>query len=120
MSDCDPQGERFTRAEAEAIARSEATRDLVIGDRVIRYVAFVEDFADHCRCEFAPAGEGWTKTIRHLRNDERTRDEAIDDARIAGLARNGRHLAAITLYRLKHNAGLPEAKAAVDAWGRHA
>ena len=98
-----------------AIARSEATRDLVVSEASIRYVAFDPNFEDYCYCEYVQEEYGLVKTVRLLRNEERLPGEEIQDERIIEVARSGRLIQAIRLYRAKYQVGLAEGKAGVES-----
>jgi hypothetical protein len=107
--------ERFSQEEALATARAEAQRDLTVSDESIRYVAFVPGLEDHCTCEFIREDGGWVKTFRLLTTAERLPGEEIPDVRIVQLARSGKMVSAIRLYRAKHQVGLVEGKAGVES-----
>lgn len=83
-------------------------------------MAFVADLDDYCLCEFVQEEGGWVKTVRVLRNDERAPGEEIPNTHIIALARAGNLLSAIRLYRAKHEVGLAEGKAGVEALLKHA
>lgn len=107
--------EYLPRDEAVSVARAEALRDFVVSADSIRYVAFVSDFDDYCYCEFVEEEGGWIKTIRLLTNKERLPGEEIPDTRIIALAKMGRRIEAIRLYRTKYEVDLAEGVAGVKA-----
>jgi hypothetical protein len=112
--DDDFEVEYHTREVAVEMAKAEALRSYEeVGD-AIRYVAYVDEFYDYCLCEFLREHDGWLKTYRALTPAERLQSEEIQDELIVKLTKCGNMVAAIRLYRTKHQVGLKEAFAAVQ------
>ena len=105
----------WTREQAILVARAESLRDLEITDDAIRYVAFIPEFTDYCLCGYLPERGAWVKVVRLLAPLERLPGEEISDERIVALAQSGQLISAIRLYRAKHEVGLLEGKAGVEA-----
>src|SRR5688500_6775035 len=96
--------EYLSREQAIAAARSEARRDLRETESHITYVAFVPGHGDFCLCEFnLEPPDGWVQSFRTLRPDERRADEQITDEHIRAVAASGNLIAAIRLYRTRHD-----------------
>ena len=106
--------ERFTREEAVRIARAEAKRDYSEQADAIRYVAHIAAVQAFCLCEFVMDEGAWIKTYRLLTPAEWLADEAIEDQTIIDLARSGRIVGAVLLYRVKYGAGLHDGLVAVQ------
>lgn len=107
--------EYITYEQALRIARSETLRDLRESVASISYIGHMQDFHDYCFCEFVREEGGWIKRIRGLMSHERLPEEQIQEKTIAELARSGDMIAAIRLYRLKHQVDLRVAHEAVNA-----
>jgi len=101
--------EYHSRETAIELAKTEALRSYEEMENAIRYVAYVDEFYDYCLCEFIQEPEGWLKAYRALTPTERLPSEQIRDDLIRKLAKGGNMLAAIRLYRTKHQVGLKEA-----------
>src|ERR1051326_8914325 len=115
MDDNFDEAERCTQDQALVTAKAEALRDLTVTDGSIRYVAFVPEFDDYCLCEFVLENENWIKVIRMLTPSERSPGEEISDEKIILLARSGKMLSAIRLFRAKHQVGLVEGQLGGEA-----
>ena len=114
-NDDESEIEYLTREQVIARSRQETSRDIIESDSMISYTAFVPQFEDFCHCEFRLVlPHGWVGSIRVLRADERRADEQITDVGICEVARAGRLIPAIRLYRAKYGVGLADAKAHVD------
>jgi hypothetical protein len=103
-----------TLDEAIKLAKSEVLRSYEELEGQIRYVAYVDEFYDYCLCEFIHEPAGWVKTYRALTPGERLPTEQIRDEVITRLAKAGNMVAAIRLYRTKHQVALKEAFDAVQ------
>ena len=112
--DNEPEVEYHSHEAAIELARAEALRSYEQTESAIRYVAYVDDFYDYCLCEFTQEPEGWIKTYRALTPAERLPSEEVRDEVISKLAKAGNMLAAIRLYRTKHQVGLKEAFSALQ------
>jgi hypothetical protein len=115
MDDEIGEEERFTQEQALAAARAEALRDLTVSDDAIRYVALVPEFDDFCECEFVRDEAGWFKAVGLLEPARRLPGEEITDERMIQLARTGKKISAIRMYRTKHGVGLVAGKLGVEA-----
>src|SRR5262249_27235938 len=102
--------------EAEAIARRDAKRILQLDRSAVCYVQYDPLFFNDYRkvsIEFDEAGRGrMTFTILPLA--EREPDEHFTDEHVMTVAKTGKLLDAIRLYRLLHSADLATAKHAVE------
>lgn len=105
---------RFTQEQALAAAKEEALRDLTVSEDAIRYIAFVPEFDDYCECEYLREDAGWFKVVGLLEPARRLSGEEITDERMIQLARTGKKLSAIRMYRTKHGVGLLEGKLGVE------
>ena len=102
--------------EAEAAARKEAKRILQLDRQAVRYVKYDPEFShDYCRVDivFDDSGRG-PLTFTMLPLSERQDDEHFTDAHVKTVAKTGKVLDAIRLYRLLHSADLATAKNAVE------
>ena len=103
--------------EAEAMARRDAKRILQLDRAAIRYVAYDPWFFHDYRkvsIVFDEMGRGLESFVM-LPLAEREPDEHFTDAHIAHVAKAGKLLDAMRLYRLLHSADLATAKRAVEA-----
>jgi hypothetical protein len=102
--------------EAEELAKTEAKRILQLDSQAIRYVKFnPHSFPDYCRVDilFDPTGRGpMVSTLLPL--SERQDDEKLTDEHVEKVARSGRVLDAIRLYRLLHSVHVGTAAMAVE------
>ncbi len=116
----DYETEYLTRAEAETLAATEATRDLQTTPELITYVTYHEPFADYCRVEivFSEPDQG-EYGIRLLPMVERLEAEMIDDSKIKEFAKQGSLLNAVRMYKNLHSVGLAAARAAVEKMLEH-
>ncbi len=116
MTDDEYTPQYVTREEAVAQASEMAERDLVIGESEISFVSFVPVLGDYCRSIFERVEVGqWQLSSRSLRSDEREPHELITDEAIVALARDGKTIGAIRLYRTKYDCDLAEAKRGLDS-----
>src|SRR5262249_28953206 len=102
--------------EAEAVAKQEAKRILQLDRQAVRYVKYdPEFFHDYCRVDivFDDSGRG-PVIFTMLPLSERQDDEHFTDAHVKNVARSGKVLDAIRLYRLLHSADLAAAQNAID------
>ncbi len=107
--------EHLTREAALEIARAQALRDLTETADCISYVGYVEILCDYCLCQFQPDIEQyWHFSCTALPFEDRQPTEQITDAHIVAVARDGKMLQAIRLYRCQYDTGLAEAKAGVS------
>jgi len=113
--DDENQIEYVSHAEARRVSGLEPTRGYVETDRSITYISYMPEFLDFCQCEFTLMEGGWVETFRSLTPDERLAGEEIQDETILELAKSGKMVTAIRLYRTKHQAGLKAAFEAVQA-----
>jgi hypothetical protein len=105
----------YSREEALRIAHAEAERAISELPESISYICYITDFRDYCFCEFVLEDGKWVKAIRCLTPEERMPGEAIRDESIRELAQSGNMVAAIRLYRSKHQVGLREAHDAIKS-----
>ena len=102
--------------EAEALAKAEAKRILQMDSQAIRYVKFdAHSYPDYCRVDivFDPTGRGsMMSTLLPL--SERQDDEKLTDEHVEKVARSGRVIDAIRLYRLLHSVHVGTAAMAVE------
>lgn len=110
-SACEDDEDGFlSREDGRAFAARECHRDLLETESVISYVRNAEDFDDFCRVQISfDSQERGTYTIQLLPLSEREPDEMLDDAKIADVARRGRRINAVRLYRHLHQCPLAEA-----------
>lgn len=102
--------------EAETLAKTEAKRILQLDSQAICYVKFNPDsFPDYCRVDivFDSTGRGLlSSTLLPL--SERLDDEQLTDAHVEKVAKGGRVIDAIRLYRLLHSVHVGAAGMAVQ------
>jgi len=102
--------------EAEAAAKKEAKRILQLDRQAVRYVKYdPKFFHDYCRIDivFDDSGRG-PITFTMLPLSERQDGENFTDEHVKNVAKTGKVLDAIRLYRLLHSADLATAKRAVE------
>jgi hypothetical protein len=111
-----PPDTTYSYEEALKFAEAEAKRILQADRQAVRYVKYEDFFKDYCEVTFAFDESGRAPmTMRMLALNEREIDEHFTDQHILSVARGGRMLDAIRLYRLLHSADLATAKRAVEA-----
>lgn len=105
----------LTYAEAKEMAEQKGSRDAVLEENRISYIAYVDALADHCQIEviFGEPDQG-LMFMRPLPIEQRCDGEIPSEDRIRELARSGRIIDAIRLHRILFGSDLATAKAAVD------
>jgi len=102
--------------EAEALAKTEAKRILQLDSQAIRYVQFnPHSFPDYCRVDIVFDATGRKPMVSTLLPlSERQDDEKFTDQLVEKVARSGRVIDAIRLYRLLHSVHVGTAAMAVQ------
>lgn len=106
----------LTFEEAEQAAMKEAKRILQLDRRAVRYIKYdPQFFHDYCRVDivFDENGRG-PIVFTMLPLSERQADETFTDEHVKNVAKIGKVLDAIRLYRLLHSVNLETAKKAVE------